>query len=67
MDATDYAEAYVTGYMKYWKKWKADYAEGRFPVIQNPVTESAAREVAFGKGLNAWAESEIKLAKAASK
>jgi hypothetical protein len=67
MDAIGYAEAYVTGYMKQWKKWQADYADGKCPVIQNPVTESAAREFAFDKGLNEWAESEIRWAKAASK
>jgi hypothetical protein len=50
----DYAECYVTGYMKVWKKWQSDYADGTSATMQNPVTESAARELAFDKGLESW-------------
>lgn len=67
MDAIDYAEAYVTGYMKQWKIWRADYADWKCPVIQQPVTESEARTFAFDKGLKEWQESEIRMAAAASK
>ena len=54
MDAMDYAECYVTGYMEVWKKWQSDYADGTSATMQNPVTESAARELAFDKGLESW-------------
>ena len=45
MDVMDYAECYINGYMKVWKKWRDDYINGA-PTIQNPVTESAARSLA---------------------
>lgn len=53
MDAMDYAECYITGYMEVWKKWRDDYINGA-PVMQFPVTESEARALALDKGLESW-------------
>ena len=58
-DVLDYADFYIAGYMKGWKKWRDDYINGA-PVMQSPVTESAARSLAFDKALEEWYKQQTK-------
>lgn len=55
-DVIEYADCYIAGYIEVWKKWQADYADGVSSAMQQPVTESAARALAFDKALAEWAE-----------
>jgi hypothetical protein len=61
MDVLDYADCYIAGYMKVWKKWQSDYADGTSATMQYPVTESAARSLAFDKALEQWYEQQTKI------